>query len=184
MVISGVLSDLPPGTRRNTYLPPDPTKGYDYNTPSVPFPPRPSQFPPSRPPTTGFPVGPTRPTQPTYPTSRPPAIPGRPPTQGYPSPGPRPTPGFPSPTPQRPIGPTGYPAPGPRPTPNFPDYPGQPSGNNGNTIPSGVSVLIFLSIFQLIRFFLNSQARFSRLIFFYISFKLNLHDMSNMMMKR
>ncbi|XP_044016477.1 vegetative cell wall protein gp1-like [Aphidius gifuensis] len=138
------FADLPPGTRRNTYLPPDPTKGYDYNPPPVPFPPSrqpPSQFPPSRPPT-GFPVGPTRPTPPVpFPTgpSRPPTVPSRP-TQGYPSPGPRPTPGFPTrppPTPQRPIGPTGYPAPGPRPTPNFPDYPGQPTGNNGNTIPSG-----------------------------------------------
>ncbi|KAK0087772.1 hypothetical protein PV325_014111 [Microctonus aethiopoides] len=123
------MGDLPPGTRRNTYLPPEPTKGYNYNTPSVPFPPRPTPtFPTSRP--TPFPIGPTRPT-PTFPTggTRPPT-PGRP---GYPTPGPRPTPGFPTPT----IRPTGYPGPGPRPTPGFPDYPGQPTGNNDHSVSPG-----------------------------------------------
>ncbi|XP_057318781.1 basic proline-rich protein-like isoform X1 [Microplitis mediator] len=131
LTVINVLGDLPPGTRRNTYLPPEPTKGYNYNTPSVPFPRPTPGFPSSRP-TSPFPVGPTRPT-PTFPTgpSRPPTQPGRP-GGGYPTPGPRPTPGFPTPT-NRPTG--GYPGPGPRPTPGFPDYPGQPSGNNGNTVP-------------------------------------------------
>ncbi|XP_015120571.1 extensin-like [Diachasma alloeum] len=129
VTVGSVLSDLPPGTRRNTYLPPDPTKGYDYNTPSVPFSPRPTpSFPPSR---GTFPTGPSRP-PPTFPTG--PARP-TPPTSrpGYPSPGTRPTPVFPTPS-QRP---TGYPGPGIRPTPGFPDYTGQPSGNNGNTVPPG-----------------------------------------------
>lgn len=79
MVVS-VIGDLPPGTRRNTYLPPEPTKGgYTYNKPPVTFP-KPT------------PTFPTRPS-PTYPGSRPtPTYPG-PPTR---PPGtPRPTPGFP-----------------------------------------------------------------------------------------
>ncbi|XP_012280223.1 pro-resilin [Orussus abietinus] len=103
LLLGNVLCDLPPGTRRNTYLPPEPTKGYTYNKPPVPFP-SPTPTFPGRP-TPTFPVGPTRPT-PTFPTG-----------------------------PPRP--PTGYPTPGPRPTPGFPDYPGQPTGHNGNTIGPG-----------------------------------------------
>ncbi|XP_034935420.1 ribonuclease 3-like [Chelonus insularis] len=124
LMVHNVLGDLPPGTRRNTYLPPEPTKGYNYNTPSVPFPPRPtpSPFPTPRP-TPSFPTGPTRPT-PTFPPSRPPT--SRP---GYPGPGPRPTPGFPTPAPR----PTGYPGPGPKPTPGFPDYTPQPTGNHDHS---------------------------------------------------
>ncbi|XP_043278989.1 pro-resilin-like isoform X2 [Venturia canescens] len=119
--MSSVLGDLPPGTRRNTYLPPEPTKGYNYNTPSVPFPRPTPSFPPGPRPTPSFPPVTTRPTNRpgTGPTTRP-----------FPSPGPRPTPGT-RPTP----GGGGYPTPGPRPTPIFPDYPGQPSNNNGNHLP-------------------------------------------------
>lgn len=128
LAVATVVCDLPPGTRRNTYLPPEPTKGYDYNTPKVPFTPRPTpSFPTQRP---SFPTGPSRPT-PTFPTG-----PTRPPTRPtYPTPGTRPTPGG-----------GGYPTPGPRPTPGFPDYPGQPTGNNGNTIPppGDVSILFYI----------------------------------------
>ncbi|XP_011497661.1 PREDICTED: pro-resilin-like [Ceratosolen solmsi marchali] len=47
------LADLPPGTRRNTYLPPEPTKGYDYSKPTGPGFPSPSPPPgPTRPPYT------------------------------------------------------------------------------------------------------------------------------------
>ena len=118
LAVATVVGDLPPGTRRNTYLPPEPTKGYNYNTPKVPFP---TRTPPTRRPS--IPTGPTRPT-PTFPTGPP-----RPPT--YPTPGTRPTPGG-----------GGYPTPGPPPTPGFPDYPGYPTGNNGNTIrpPGDVSI--------------------------------------------
>ncbi|XP_014203626.1 pro-resilin-like [Copidosoma floridanum] len=73
------LADLPPGIRlranANTYLPPDTTKGYDYNKPPGPGFPSPGTTP-GRPP-----VGPpARP--PTGPPARPPSTPG-----GYPSPG-------------------------------------------------------------------------------------------------
>ncbi|XP_015515612.1 pro-resilin [Neodiprion lecontei] len=98
-----VAGDLPPGSNR--YLPPDPTKGYNYNKPSPQFPtvsrPTPS-FPVTTRPTTSFPsVTPTRPSIPSFP------------------PGPRPTP--------FPVNPV-------RPTPGLPDYNGQPTGNNGNTL--------------------------------------------------
>ena len=138
--ISCVLGDLPPGTRRNTYLPPEPTKGYDYNTPNIPFPRPTPSFPPGTRPTPSFPVTP-RPTGPT----RPHPTPGRP----YPTPGTRPTPGFPSP---RPTPGGGYPTPGPRPTPTFPDYPGQPSGNNGNSLPPDVSkqLKIIVKLFKIL----------------------------------
>ena len=87
---TSVAGDLPPGTRAraNTYLPPDTTKGYDYNKPSPGFP---SPGPPGRP---SFPTGPpARP--PARPPTGPPARPPSPPGGGYPAPGPRPTPGFP-----------------------------------------------------------------------------------------
>ncbi|KAG7207687.1 hypothetical protein KM043_009306 [Ampulex compressa] len=111
--VVNVICDLPPGTRRNTYLPPDPTKGYSYDKPSVPFP-RPTPTYPTRPtPSPTYPTGPTQPVRP------------------FPSPSPKPGTKFPS------TRPTGYPAPGPRPTPEFPDYPGQPTGPGGNTIAPG-----------------------------------------------
>ncbi|XP_018305343.1 leucine-rich repeat extensin-like protein 5 [Mycetomoellerius zeteki] len=126
VTVASVIGDLPPGTRRNTYLPPEPTKGYAYSKPPIPFPkPTPTvSFP-----TSGFP-GP-RPT-PSFPTSRPtppftgtrPTFPGTRPTF------PRPTPTYLQPTrtsgtlPPSPS--TGY----PRivPTPPFPDY--VPDSNN------------------------------------------------------
>lgn len=98
MVVT-VIGDLPPGTRRNTYLPPEPTKGgYTYNKPTVTFP-KPTPTFPTRPSPT-FP-GP-RPT-PTYPGST--RTPGTPPSTGYPT---RPStiPGFPDYTGQ-PSGPNG-----------------------------------------------------------------------------
>lgn len=95
MVVT-VIGDLPPGTRRNTYLPPEPTKGgYTYNKPTVTFP-KPT------------PTFPTRPS-PTFPGPRPtPTYPGStrtPPSTGYPT---RPStiPGFPDYTGQ-PSGPNG-----------------------------------------------------------------------------
>ncbi|XP_011638275.1 prophenin-2-like [Pogonomyrmex barbatus] len=92
VTIASVIGDLPPGTRRNTYLPPE-KKGYTYSTPSVPFP------------TPSFP-GP-RPT-PSFPGPRPtPSFPGPRPTPSFP--GPRPTPSLPwtpDPTPTYPTGPT------------------------------------------------------------------------------
>ncbi|XP_043484994.1 ESX-1 secretion-associated protein EspK-like [Leptopilina heterotoma] len=129
LAVATVVCDLPPGTRRNTYLPPEPTKGgYDYNKPPGTFPRPTTGFPSSRP---TFPVGPTRPT-PTFPTGPTrPTTPGRP---TYPGTGTRPTPGFPTPGTRPTPGGNGYPTPGPRPTPGFPDYPGSPSGNNGNNI--------------------------------------------------
>ncbi|KZC08795.1 Pro-resilin [Dufourea novaeangliae] len=99
MAVVHVISDLPPGTRRNTYLPPEPTKGYNYDTPGIPFP-KPTTTRPPFSSTTPYPSRTTRPYNPK-------------PTTKFPSP--RPTPG------------TGYPPPGPRPTPEFPDY-GTPTG--------------------------------------------------------
>lgn len=77
MAIVHIICDLPPGTRRNTYLPPEPTKGYNYGTPSIPFPkpttrpsfttppshtyPKPTTKFPTRPPNEGYPP-PTKPT--------------------------------------------------------------------------------------------------------------------------
>ncbi|KAH0953327.1 hypothetical protein HN011_003124 [Eciton burchellii] len=64
VTIANVIGDLPPGTRRNTYLPPEPTKGgYTYSKPTVPFPTRPT-YPGTR---TTFPETPTK-TPGTYPT--------------------------------------------------------------------------------------------------------------------
>ncbi|OXU32060.1 hypothetical protein TSAR_002865 [Trichomalopsis sarcophagae] len=132
LATTGVLGDLPPGTIRrnaNTYLPPEPTKGYDYNKP--PGPGFPSPSPPGRP-TPGFPVGPPARPTPTFPTGPP----ARPPTGPPARPSPRPPgPGYPTPGRPTPPGP-GYPAPGPRPTPGFPDYTGSPSGP-GNTHDDG-----------------------------------------------
>ncbi|KAG6802739.1 pro-resilin isoform X1 [Apis mellifera caucasica] len=89
MAIVHVICDLPPGTRRNTYLPPEPTKGYNYETPSIPFPKttRPS-FTTS--PSHTYPKPTTK-----FPTSRP--------SNGYPPPT-KPTPEFPDST--RPTGTT------------------------------------------------------------------------------
>ncbi|XP_026829647.1 DNA-directed RNA polymerase II subunit RPB1 [Ooceraea biroi] len=113
VTVANVIGDLPPGTRRNTYLPPEPTKGgYTYKTPTVPFPtPTPTRptFPGTRP---TYPTGPTFPgTRPTYPPTRP-TYPGTRPT--YP--------------PTRPT------YPGTRPTFPGPEITGQPSGTNGNAI--------------------------------------------------
>lgn len=140
VTVASVIGDLPPGTRRNTYLPPEPTKGgYTYSKPTVPFP-KPTPFP-------------TRPT-PSFPGPRPtPSFPGTRPTPSFPGPGTRPTPSFPGPrpTPTYPTGPTrtpgtfptpstGYPT-RPRPTPTFPDYTGQQSGGDRNVITGpGVSI--------------------------------------------
>ncbi|XP_020706331.1 pro-resilin-like [Athalia rosae] len=73
------VADIAPGSNR--YLPPDPTKGYEYNRPTVTFPPRPTpSFPvPTRPPP-NFPINTVRPVFPVTPR---------------PTPIPRPTPGFP-----------------------------------------------------------------------------------------
>jgi len=131
VTVASVIGDLPPGTRRNTYLPPEPTKGgYSYETPKVPFPTRPTPSFPGPRPTPSFP-GP-RPT-PTYPGPRPtPSYPGPRPTPSYPGPrptpsfpGPRPTPTYPTKTPGTfPTPSTGYPR--PRPTPPFTsDFNGQ-----------------------------------------------------------
>nr|XP_031829420.1 pro-resilin-like isoform X2 [Nomia melanderi] len=98
MAVVHVICDLPPGTRRNTYLPPEPTKGYNYDTPAIPFPKSTTTRPPFSP-TTPYPTRTPRP----YPKT----------TTKFPTT--RPTPG------------TGYPPPGPRPTPDFPDY-GPPTG--------------------------------------------------------
>ncbi|CAD1478181.1 unnamed protein product [Heterotrigona itama] len=99
MAVMHVICDLPPGTRRNTYLPPEPTKGYNYDTPRIPFPAT------TRPPfTTTTPFT-------TRPHSKPPQkfTPSRPPhpDEGYPPSGNRPTPEFPDyGTPTRPTGTT------------------------------------------------------------------------------
>ncbi|XP_018393481.1 PREDICTED: vegetative cell wall protein gp1-like [Cyphomyrmex costatus] len=142
VTVASVIGDLPPGTRRNTYLPPEPTKGYSYSKPSVPFPkptptvpfPTPS-FPGPRP-TPSFPA--PRPT-PSYPAPRPtPSYPAPRPTPSFPSPRPtfpRPTPTYPQPsrTPGTfPTAPTGYPR--VRPTPPFPEYTGQQSGDESSVI--------------------------------------------------
>lgn len=119
VTIASVIGDLPPGTRRNTYLPPEPTKGsgYTYSKPTVPFP-KPTPTVPTYRPTPSFPG--TRPT-PSFPVSRP--------TPSYPVPPSRPTPGtFPPST-----GTGGYPS-RPRPTPPFPDYTSQQSGRDGSVI--------------------------------------------------
>ncbi|XP_014477053.1 PREDICTED: cuticle protein 19-like [Dinoponera quadriceps] len=67
-----VIGDLPPGTQRNTYLPPKPTPGgYKYPVPTVTFPTGSTQtFPPHTYPTrpTIPPRTPTYPTHPTFPT--------------------------------------------------------------------------------------------------------------------
>lgn len=109
MAVVHVICDLPPGTRRNTYLPPEPTKGYNYDTPRIPFS-KPTTSRPTFSSTTPYPNTPRRP---------------------YPSP--KPSTKFP---PSRPTPGEGYPPPGPRPTPEFPDY-GTPTGPSGNTIPPG-----------------------------------------------
>ncbi|XP_018371880.1 PREDICTED: classical arabinogalactan protein 9 [Trachymyrmex cornetzi] len=134
VTVASVIGDLPPGTRRNTYLPPEPTKGYTYSKPPVPFP-KPTPTGPF--PTPGFP-GP-RPT-PSFPAPRPtPSFPVPRPTPSIPGPRPtfpRPTPTYPQPTrtpgtfPPSPG--TGYPR--VRPTPPFPDYNGQQSGGDGTRI--------------------------------------------------
>ncbi|XP_011882762.1 PREDICTED: pro-resilin-like [Vollenhovia emeryi] len=123
VTVASVIGDLPPGTRRNTYLPPEPTKGgYTYSKPTVPFPK----------PTPTFPSRPT----PSFPGPRPtPSFPGPRPTPSYP--GPRPTPSFPGPrpTPTYPGTPGTFPTPSrPTPTRPFPDYTGQPSDGDGNVI--------------------------------------------------
>ncbi|XP_066601380.1 pro-resilin isoform X2 [Prorops nasuta] len=85
-IIGAAVCDLPPGTRRNTYLPPEPTKGYNYDKPGVTFPK----------PTPGFPPGNTRPNPPFPPPggNRPPTPgPRPPPIRPSPGPGPLPTPG-------------------------------------------------------------------------------------------
>lgn len=131
VTIASVIGDLPPGTRRNTYLPPEPTKGgYSYSKPTVPFP-KPT-------PTAPFPTRPT----PSFPGPRPtPSFPGPRPTPSFP--GPRPTPTFPGPrpTPTYP-GPPRTPGtfPTSRPTPPFPDYSGQQSGGDKNIIGLDVSI--------------------------------------------
>ncbi|CAK9818548.1 resilin [Anthophora plagiata] len=85
MAVVHVICDLPPGTRRNTYLPPEPTKGYNYDTPRIPF----SRPTTSRPPfTTTRSYNNHKPTT-KFPTPRPT------PDQGYPPSGTRPTPDFP-----------------------------------------------------------------------------------------
>ncbi|XP_012528702.1 anther-specific proline-rich protein APG [Monomorium pharaonis] len=133
VTVASVIGDLPPGTRRNTYLPPEPTKGgYTYSKPTVPFtkPTPTAPFPQTRP-TPSFP-GP-RPT-PSFPGPRPtPSFPGTRPTPSFP--GPRPTPTFPGPTRPTPFPSTGtgYPT-GPRPTPPFPDFISQQSGGDKNVI--------------------------------------------------
>lgn len=101
MAVVHVICDLPPGTRRNTYLPPEPTKGYNYDTPRIPFP-RPST---TRPPFSSTPPYTTRPYPSTKPNTK---FPPRPtPSEGYPPTGTRPTPEFPDyGTPTRPTGST------------------------------------------------------------------------------
>lgn len=89
MVIVHVICDLPPGTRRNTYLPPEPTKGYNYETPSIVF--SKSTIPFSTTPSSHTYPKPTT----KFPTSRP--------FNGYPPPT-KPTPEFPDST--RPTGTT------------------------------------------------------------------------------
>lgn len=87
VTIVSVIGDLPPGTRRNTYLPPKPTNGgYTYPKPPVTFPTRTPTFPTVRPtPPITYPIGPTRPT----PGSTFPTVPGT----VYPT-RPRPTPDY------------------------------------------------------------------------------------------
>lgn len=119
VTVANVIGDLPPGTRRNTYLPPEPTKGgYTYSKPPVQFPKPTPSFPGTRP-TPSVP----RPT-PTYLEPRP--------TPTYGVPRPTPTYGVPRPTPT-------YGVPRPTPTSGYPTYTGQPSGTNGNAIEPGVS---------------------------------------------
>lgn len=130
VTIASVIGDLPPGTRRNTYLPPEPTKGgYTYSKPTVPFP-KPT-------PTVPYPSRPT----PSFPGPRPtPSFPGPRPTPSFP--GPRPTPTFPGPrpTPTYPV-PTPGPFPTSRPTPTYPDFTGQQSGGDTSFIGGpGVSI--------------------------------------------
>ncbi|KAL2711615.1 proline-rich extensin-like protein EPR1 isoform X2 [Vespula squamosa] len=117
--IANVICDLPPGTRRNTYLPPESTKGYSYEKPPIPF---------SKTPT--FPTRPTpsfSPTRTTPPFNTIPTRPNVPPTPSRPYPISTKPPGK---YPTRP--PNGYPPPGPKPTPIFPE-----PGNNGNTVGPG-----------------------------------------------
>ncbi|XP_070152154.1 pro-resilin [Polyergus mexicanus] len=123
VTVANVIGDLPPGTRRNTYLPPEPTKGgYTYSKPPVQFPKPTPSFPGPRP-------------TPTFPGPRPtPSVPR--PTPTYLEPRPTPTYGVPRPTSTygvpRPT-PT-YSVPRPTPTPGYPTYNGQGTGINGNTI--------------------------------------------------
>lgn len=90
MAIVHVICDLPPGTRHNTYLPPEPTKGYNYETPSIPFLKSTTRPPFTTPPSHTYPKPTTK-----FPTSRP--------SNGYPPPT-KPTPEFPDST--RPTGST------------------------------------------------------------------------------
>ncbi|XP_067006729.2 uncharacterized protein [Anabrus simplex] len=75
-IAAGVAEPQRPGN--NQYLPPDPNKGYDYNPPSVPFPP--PNTPPQRPPVRPPPQTPVRP-PPQTPVRPPPQTPVRPPPQ-------------------------------------------------------------------------------------------------------
>nr|XP_033198271.1 pro-resilin-like isoform X1 [Bombus vancouverensis nearcticus]XP_033198272.1 pro-resilin-like isoform X1 [Bombus vancouverensis nearcticus] len=101
MAVVHVICDLPPGTRRNTYLPPEPTKGYTYDTPRIPFT-KPTTPRPSFPTTTPYSSRPySKPTPSKFPPSR------TTPSEGYPPTGTRPTPEFPDyGTPTRPTGTT------------------------------------------------------------------------------
>lgn len=120
VTVVNVIGDLPPGTRRNTYLPPAPTPGYTYSKPPVSFP-KPS------------PTFPTRPS-PTFPGPRP----GPGPSTGiYPTGPSRPSTGFPTPRPTYPSPRPTYPSP-------RPDYTGAPSGPDGNAIGPGVSIYYYL----------------------------------------
>lgn len=132
LTVASVIGDLPPGTRRNTYLPPEPTKGggYTYSKPTVSFP-KPT-------PTVPFPTRPT----PSFPGPRPTSpFPGPRPTPSYPGTRPTPFPGPTRPTPGTFPPSTGYPT-GPRPTPPFPDFISQQSGGDRNVI-GGPDVSIY-----------------------------------------
>lgn len=119
VTVANVIGDLPPGTRRNTYLPPEPTKGgYTYSKPPVQFPKPTSSFPGPRPTLRPTPTVP-RPT-PTYLEPRP--------TSTYGVPGPTPTYGVPRPT---------YGGPRPTSTSGYPTYTGASSGTSGNAIEPG-----------------------------------------------
>lgn len=130
-LVSLVTADVNEIVGQNQYLPP--SKGYNYDRPSVPFPSSPSSRPtPSyQPPQSSYQPPSQRPTyQPSTPSYQPPAPSYGPPTPTRP-PAPRPTVGYPT-------GPSGY-------------QPGTaPSGTQGQIIGTGsggdVSHFFFLQI--------------------------------------